>query len=120
MKGITNRMKREISSCLKFFQLTFFVSLLLSSYTGLAQNLPASDNAEVSYSEMSERVNINMADAETIATILDGVGLSKAEAIVDYRESFGDFKTIDELIMVSGIGEVTLRNNADKITLVDE
>ena len=52
--------------------------------------------------------------------MLDGVGLSRAEAIVDYRETNGDFKAIDDLIMVVGIGEVTLRNNADKILLVSE
>ena len=120
MKGIINRMKGEISVKLKFFRLALFAFLMLGSYTGQAQNLPATENSEVSYSEMSERVNINIADAETIAMMLDGVGLSRAEAIVDYRESNGDFKSVDELIMVSGIGEVTLRNNVDKITLVEE
>ncbi|PCJ41415.1 MAG: hypothetical protein COA71_07575 [SAR86 cluster bacterium] len=121
MKGITNSIKKEIKSRFSFLQLAFFALLLLGSYTSLAQS--SSDNQDrVDYlnSEINEQVNINLADAETIALVLDGVGLSKAEAIVDYRESNGDFKAIDDLIMVVGIGEVTLSKNVDKILLVSD
>jgi len=52
--------------------------------------------------------------------VLNGVGLSRAEAIVDYRESNGDFKEINDLIMVSGIGESTIRKNVDKILIISE
>ncbi len=53
-------------------------------------------------------VNVNTADAETIAQELKGIGLSKAEAIVEYREKYGPFKTADDLALVRGIGERTV------------
>ena len=59
-------------------------------------------------------VNINTADAETISTELKGIGLSKAEAIVEYRSKHGPFKSPDDLSLVSGIGERTVEiNRAD-------
>jgi competence protein ComEA len=56
-------------------------------------------------------VNVKTADAETIAAELQGVGLSRAKAIVEYRDANGPFKSADELIEVSGIGERTLELN---------
>ncbi len=53
-------------------------------------------------------VNINTADAETISEELTGIGLSKAKAIVAYREENGPFKSADDLVLVKGIGEKTL------------
>jgi competence protein ComEA len=53
-------------------------------------------------------VNINTADAETISAELKGIGLSKAQAIVEYRGKHGPFKTADDLALVKGIGEKTL------------
>ena len=62
-------------------------------------------------------VNINTADAETIAEELNGIGLAKAKAIVEYRDKYGPFKTADELSLVKGIGERTVdRNRADILT----
>jgi competence protein ComEA len=63
-----------------------------------------------------EQVNINHADANTIARVLDGVGLSRAEAIVNFREEYGDFVDVEDLLLVRGLGEVTLRNNQDRIS----
>ena len=53
-------------------------------------------------------VNINTADAKTIADALNGIGLKKAEAIVQYRTEKGPFKAIEELANVPGIGEKTI------------
>jgi len=63
-----------------------------------------------------QRVDINHADAQTIALVLDGVGIARAQAIVEYRDSNGEFKSLEELLMVSGIGEATIRNNQDRIS----
>jgi competence protein ComEA len=63
-------------------------------------------------------VNVNTADAETIAEELQGVGLSRAQAIVEYRKANGPFKSADELTAVQGIGERTLEINRGNI-LVD-
>jgi competence protein ComEA len=62
-------------------------------------------------------VNVNKADAQTIATSLDGVGLSKAQAIVAYRDAHGPFKSVDDLGNVKGIGAKTLDRNREAIHL---
>jgi competence protein ComEA len=62
-------------------------------------------------------VNVNTASAEEIASGLKGVGLSKATAIVEYRQSNGTFMHIDELVNVKGIGIRTVDINREAITL---
>lgn len=62
-------------------------------------------------------VNVNTADAETISAELQGVGLSKANAIVDYRKAHGPFKSVDDLTLVKGIGERTVEINRANILL---
>ena len=61
------------------------------------------------------QVNINTADAETIAAELNGVGLSKAKAIVEYRTKHGPFRSADDLSLVKGIGERTVDKNRTDI-----
>ncbi|TDR22675.1 ComEA family DNA-binding protein [Marinicella litoralis] len=62
-------------------------------------------------------VNVNSADAEKIAAELKGVGISKATAIVAYREKNGPFKTIEQLTEVKGIGLKTVEKNRTEILL---
>ena len=66
-----------------------------------------------------ESVNVNQADAQTIAEVLKGVGLSRAQAIVEYREQNGDFRDAYELANIKGIGERTVERNEAKIRLQD-
>ena len=54
--------------------------------------------------EQIELVNINTADVDTLSE-LPGLGPKKAEAIVAYRERNGEFRSIEELVNVKGIGE---------------
>jgi len=66
-------------------------------------------------------VNVNTADAATIAAELKGVGLSKAKAIVEYRKKHGPFRSAEDLTLVKGIGERTLElNRADIQVAVDK
>ena len=65
----------------------------------------------------AQPVNVNSANAEEIAESLNGVGLSKAEAIVNYRKTNGLFKHIDELVNVKGIGIRTVDLNREYILL---
>lgn len=60
-------------------------------------------------------VNINTADAETMAAELNGVGLAKAKAIVEYRTKHGPFRSADDLSLVKGIGERTVDKNRSDI-----
>jgi competence protein ComEA len=64
-------------------------------------------------------VNVNTADAETIATELKGIGLTKAKAIVEYREKHGPFQSADDLSLVKGIGERTVEMNRTDIKVSD-
>lgn len=59
----------------------------------------------------AEQVNINTASAEELAEALNGVGMSKAEKIIDYREQNGPFAHVDELVNVKGIGLRTVDKN---------
>ncbi|MFP6814429.1 MAG: helix-hairpin-helix domain-containing protein [Pseudomonadales bacterium] len=64
-------------------------------------------------------VNANRADAQTIAEVLKGVGLRRAQAIVAYREENGEFRDVYELSNIKGIGERTVERNEAKIRLKD-
>jgi competence protein ComEA len=65
----------------------------------------------------AQPVNVNSASAEEIAESLKGIGLSKAEAIVNYRDQHGLFKHVDELVNVKGIGIRTVDINREYIQL---
>lgn len=60
-------------------------------------------------------VDINTADAATIARELNGVGESRARAIVEFREKNGRFATPDDVLKVSGIGPQVLKLNRENI-----
>ncbi len=63
-------------------------------------------------------VDINTADAETISAELNGVGLVKAKAIVEYRMKHGPFKSPEDLSLVKGIGDRTVELNRANILVV--
>lgn len=60
-------------------------------------------------------VNINTADAETLAAELKGVGLSRAQAIIEYREAVGPYRSPDDLLEVTGVGPRLLEMNEGNI-----
>lgn len=68
----------------------------------------------------AEPVDVNTATVEQLSEALNGVGESKAEAIVEYREANGPFTHIDELINVRGIGMATVDKNREMIRFGDE
>lgn len=61
------------------------------------------------------QVDINSADAKTLAQSLQGVGLVKAEAIVAYRTAHGPFASLDDLSKVEGIGPRIIEENRGAI-----
>lgn len=63
----------------------------------------------------SGKVNINTASMEELSK-LDGIGESKAQAIIKYREENGNFKTIEDITNVSGIGSSVYEKIKDNIT----
>ena len=66
----------------------------------------------------SNSVNINTANKETLMTI-KGVGESRAEAIIQYREKYGPFTSVDQLADIRGIGQSLVDSNRDTLTVKD-
>ena len=63
------------------------------------------------------KVNLNTADAATLARELLGIGEVKAQAIVEYRTANGAFASVDDLLEVKGIGAAILEKNRDKLSI---
>jgi len=80
----------------------FFIglSLLLMSLVAVAQPL-----------------NINTATAIEISQAMTGVGPAKAEAIIKNRKEHGQFKSLDEMTRVKGIGVATIEKNRKNISI---
>ena len=67
-----------------------------------------------SSSSNTDVININTANKEQLMKI-SGVGKTKAEAIISYREKNGDFKKKEDITKVQGIGKATFEKIKDKI-----
>lgn len=62
-------------------------------------------------------VDLNSADAATLARELKGVGPAKAEAIVAWREANGPFSNPEDIVLVQGIGERVLEDNRELLSV---
>ncbi|MAV27548.1 MAG: hypothetical protein CMQ05_15780 [Gammaproteobacteria bacterium] len=78
---------------------------------GLGHSVAASEPTS------TDIVNINEADAQKLATVLDGVGLKRAEAIELYRQENRRFYSAEELTAIRGIGESTVEKSQDRIVV---
>ncbi len=85
----------------KFARLVLAASLLSASILGFA----------------ATPLDINTANADALAETLQGVGASRAQAIVAYRDSNGPFVRVDDLAQVKGIGQRTVDLNRDRMTV---
>ena len=63
-----------------------------------------------------QQVNINEADADTLAT-LKGIGKDRALKIIEYREQNGSFQKPEDIMKVNGIGQKIFEQNKDFITI---
>lgn len=70
-------------------------------------------------SALAASVNINTADADTIALNIRGVGPRRADAIISYRKTHGPFKDVQELTKVKGIGQKLIDLNIDRLIVSD-
>jgi competence protein ComEA len=94
-----------------------FVSFIATLVLCWGSVLSADDSGQTELLMDELTVNINQATAETLADVLVGVGISKAQAIVAYREENGKFYSAEELTAVRGIGEATIAKNNTKIVV---
>jgi len=95
---------------------------LIRAAGGLAEGADI-DNIELLIAQPVEadgeqRININTAGAWLLEA-LPGIGEVKAQTIIEYRQQNGFFKNINELLKVDGIGQGTLDNIKNLITIAD-
>ena len=69
----------------------------------------------ISSAAFAAPVNINQASAGEIAEALSGVGMSKAQAIVEFRKKNGSFTKASDIVQVKGIGQSTYEKNKGDI-----
>lgn len=98
-----------------FSLLLFLFSTITFSTISLADSIPVESPKKEQ--KQIDQVNINTASVEELTRVLNGIGASKAQKIVEYREKFGPFVSIEQLKEVAGIGQATLDKNVGKITL---
>ena len=86
-------------------------------FFGLGGTFPVVAQDAMPAAEASQVININTADAETLSSALTGIGMTRAQAIINYREEFGPFLSVDDLLEVDGIGPAILTNNRHLLAL---
>lgn len=93
-----------------------FVLLTSVSASSFAATTDTVEPAKV-VATQAATINLNTADAETLTRELAGIGKAKAKAIVDHRETYGPFSSVDDLLEVKGIGAAILEKNRAKLSL---
>ena len=108
---------KKILSVLVFSGLAFSTSAFAEeAATKSATPITAAAAAKPAANNQQEAININTADAQTL-TKLKGIGPKKAEAVIAWRKANGNFKTVDQLADVKGIGAKTVEVNRKNIRL---
>lgn len=95
--------------------LAFLLFFAASTSLAFATNLNLDESPAPAVETI--RVNINQASAEQLADVLHGVGLARAQAIIELRESIGGFEHIDELLQVRGLSVRIIEMNQQRIEL---
>ena len=90
-----------------------FAVLMLFAVTCMLGSLAAADMNSVSDTEL---VNINEASVKELAG-LAGIGKTKAEAIIAYRNEYGNFESVDDMKKVKGVGKKTFEKISNRITV---
>lgn len=88
------------------------INQALGSHSSTASMTIVADESSTTNNQGA--INLNQADATQLQEI-SGIGPKKAADIIAYREQVGAFKSVDELLEVSGIGEKTLANMRDQV-----
>ncbi len=93
--------------------------------SSIIETSPSNDNSSTkeqknssieNNNQTSSKININTASVDELVT-LNGIGEAKAKSIIEYRETNGSFKTIEDIMNVSGIGEAAYNKIKDNITV---
>ena len=103
------------------FKLKSFISLIfaaLATVVFLSINVAQAEEPQAKQIVASATmININTEDAAALASAMKGVGLKKAQAIVEYRNTYGAFHDVSELLEVKGIGKSILEKNMSVVSV---
>ncbi|WMS87264.1 ComEA family DNA-binding protein [Pleionea litopenaei] len=100
--------------------MSFFVTAVEAneSSTNALPNKTLSKQSQLAKVEAKVQVvYLNKASAEEIAQKLNGVGIKKAQAIIELRNKLGKFKRVEQILDVKGIGRATLEKNQHLLKL---
>ncbi|WP_296402498.1 ComEA family DNA-binding protein [Psychrobacter sp.] len=123
---INTKLTCTIDYLSKFIQVLLLLLSLLLTNQALAKQCFADSNQayrylveqqqaqEANLTGKNKIIDINQA-TEAELTTLKGIGSNKAQQIILYRQAFGEFKRIEELAKVKGIGEKTVANNKARL-----
>ena len=118
-RGLTNRdLTNRDGAGMNRIGTAFAVLLFCVAQLGIAPLALAVEAPQDTTQEVIQ-LDINSADAVTIAAALEGVGMVRAQDIVAYREMYGKFRSIDELAEVQGIGSATIEKNRHRILIIN-
>ena len=92
-------------------QIAASIELITSSNTATNADIEATDDEEIPFI-----VDINTA-SEKVLQSLPSIGPVLAQRIVVYREKYGPFNSVDDIVKVPGIGEKRLKNLRERITV---
>lgn len=116
-KRVAKHRERRWMSVLTVLMLTLTGASGQSSLAAEPSGAESPSMTQAMTAGTTRQVDINSADAAQLSETLNGVGLSRAEAIVRYREQFGPFESVEELSEVKGIGDSTVERNRARIRL---
>ncbi|MFT4836681.1 MAG: competence protein ComEA [Psychromonas sp.] len=98
------------------YRLLTICSLLVIPFSQQVLAVDKVDQSVQMTSQVVEKIDVNQATGQQLA-VIKGIGEKKAQAIIDYRETNGDFADLNELVEVKGIGEATLEKIQPFLTL---
>lgn len=119
---INKNIGRNVLAYAALFTVTVIAGVILSKYTSdkievetIAVDSGISATVTPDAPGMADgKVNINTADSETLQTV-KGIGESTAKKIIEYREKNGGFKSIENIMDISGIGQKKFESFKDFI-----
>jgi|GEM_PF-1229822 len=68
--------------------------------------------------QQTPQINLNTADVNVLSKSIKGIGVKRAEEIIKYRESHGNFKSIDDLSQVPGLGKNFVNTHNEQLQKV--
>lgn len=94
-------------------------AVVLSLFTVSFSTHAATPHAEIktltTEQKTAVKIDLNKADAESLAKSMKGIGQKRSEAIIKYREEHGPFKSFEELAEVKGLGKQFVKNHLTQL-----